>query len=90
MDEARRAWCKKYEVNIAEGGFIDSTLPEHVTYVLPTRDSGRRGHYIGFDGRAKTWEQLTEEEKQDYQAQLEEVPERIKKYLNKNGTQKEM
>ena len=25
-----------------------------------------------------------------YQAQLEEVPERIKKYLNKSGTEKEI
>ena len=64
MDEKRKAWCEKYEVKIADGGFIDAFcgLPEHVTPIL-TSDGSKPAYYVGFDGRNKTYDELTEEEK---------------------------
>ena len=88
MDEARKAWCEKYKVNIVEGGFADSYLiPEHVQHVLPSSEDGGIGYYIGFDGKAKTWQQLTDEEKQDYEEQLAEAPKRLEEFMEKRKVQ---
>ena len=41
MDEKRRKWCKKYEVKITDGGFIDKyCIPEHVKHILPNGPEG--------------------------------------------------
>lgn len=79
MDEKRKAWCEKYKVDIIDGGFIDEyCMPEHVECILP-------GHFIGFDGTKKTYEQLTNEEKEDYEQQCkpEIVEEKLQQFLNK-------
>ena len=90
MDPKRKAWCEKYKVNIVDGGVVDRYLiPEHVEYVAPCSIEGTEGFFIGFDGTRKTWDQLTEEEKQDYQEQLEEAPKRLEEYLRKKDSQQE-
>ena len=90
MDEKRKAWCEKYKVKIADGGFIEKyCMPEHIECVLPSRE-GEKPYFIGFDGKAKTYEQLTEEEKEDYQRQLEEIPKLLNEFVNrKKESQKE-
>ena len=83
MDEKRKAWCEKYKVNIADGGFIDKyCIPEHVEYRL-TAEPGQKPYFIGFDGTRKTYEQLTEEEKQDYKEQIEQIPQLLNEFVNK-------
>jgi len=89
MDEKRKEWCKKYEVKIADGGFIDEyCTPEHVKCILP-QELGRELYFIGFDGRTKTYEQLTKEEKQDYEKQIKEIPKKLNKFVNKTKNEQE-
>ena len=74
MDDKRKEWCKKYEINIADEGFIDKyCLPEHVKRIIPKRP-GEKVYYIGLDGKNKTYGQLTEEEKTDLQEQEKRKP----------------
>lgn len=49
MDEKRKAWCEKYNVKIADGGFIDvfCGLPEHVEVQL-TSDGKRTNNFYRF------------------------------------------
>lgn len=89
MEEKRKAWCKKYEVKIADGGLIDKyCLPEHVERVLPARP-GQKTYFIGFDGKAKQYEELTEEEKQDYKEQQKQIPQLLNEFVNKKNIGKE-
>ena len=89
MDEARKAWCEKYKIKIADGGFIEKyCIPEHVECVLPSRE-GQKPYFIGFDGKAKTYEQLTEEEKQDYHEQVSEIPQRLNEFVHRNDNNHE-
>lgn len=90
MDEQRKAWCKKYEVRIADGGFVDKyCLPEHVQYVLPSIP-GQKPYFIGFDGKIKQYQDLTEEEKQDYNEQQKRIPQLLNEFVNrKEGIGKE-
>ena len=88
MDEKRKAWCEKYNVKIADGGFIDKfCMLEHVQCILP--HEGGKPYFIGFDGKSKTYEQLTEEEKQDYQEQLSEIPQRLKEFVHRKDDNQE-
>ena len=83
MDEKRKAWCEKYKVKIADGGFIDKfCMPEHVECILPTQP-GQKPYFIGFDGKSKTYEQLTEEEKQDYLEQQAQIQENLHEFTNR-------
>ena len=89
MNEQRKAWCKKYKVNIAEGGFIEKyCIPEHVECILPSRPNGEL-KFIGFDGRLKSYSQLTEEEKKDYEEQCRQIPGRLKEFVNNHHNQQE-
>ena len=61
MNQKRKDFMDKYK----------NKGKKHVTYVLPevvgdTGDIARKGYFIGLDGKSKTYEQLTEEEKQDW------------------------
>ena len=83
MNEKRKAWCKKYEVKIVDGGFIDKwCLPEHVECILPNKP-GQKPYFIGFDGKPKSYEELTEEEKQDYKEQGKDTKKLLNEVLNK-------
>ena len=90
MDEKRKNWLEKYKVGVgdvtfkgkplgfSENGFVANyCLPKHVKYVLPStiNNSGAKPYFIGFDGRKKSYEELTEEEKQDYNNQLKDLKE---------------
>lgn len=83
MDEKRKAWCEKYKVDIKDGGFKDKyVIPEHVERILTT-EPGTKPFFVGFDGKAKTYEELTEEEKKDYQEQCDDVLNDLHKFLNR-------
>lgn len=86
MDEKRKAWCKKYQVKMADGGFIERyCVPKHVECVLPNQEGPINQYqykFVGWDGRTTTWEGLTEEEKQDYQEQQSKIPENLEKFIN--------
>ena len=88
IDEKRKNWLEKYKVSVgnttfkgkplgfSENGFIANyCMPKHVKYVIPNNieDSSAKPYFIGFDGRRKSYEELTEEEKQDYSNQLKEI-----------------
>lgn len=89
MDEKRKEWCKKYEVKIVDGGFIDKyCIPEHVECIL-SHEPEREPYFIGFDGTTKTYEQLTEEEKEDYKKQIEEIPKRLNEFVNNRKNSQE-
>lgn len=89
MDKKRKAWCEKYKVKIADGGFIEKyCIPGHVECILPNRE-GQKPYFIGFDGKAKTYEQLTEEEKQDYQEQIKEIQSRLNKFVHRKDNEQE-
>ena len=45
--------------------------------------------FIGFDGRSKTYSQLTEEEKKDYEEQCKQIPDRLKEFVNNHHNQQE-
>ena len=81
MDEKRKAWCEKYEVKIADGGFIDTfcELPEHVTPIL-TSDGSTPAYFVGFDGRRKTYGELTEEEIQDLNQREQRIIESLENF----------
>ena len=89
MDEKRKAWCEKYEVKIADGGFIDAFcgLPEHVTPIL-TSDGSKPAYYVGFDGRNKTYDELTEEEIQDLNQREQRIIENLENFC-KNKSEDE-
>ena len=78
MDEKRKAWCEKYKVKIADGGTIDKFcgLPEHVTPVL-TSDGHKPTYFVGFDGRRKMYDELTEEEIQDLNQREQRIKEKL-------------
>ncbi len=78
MDKKRKEWAKKNNIKIAENGFIENFcgLPNHVKPILSDKPYEVQ-KYIGFDGRTKTYSQLTPEEKVD----LEENPKRTIKNL---------
>ena len=87
MDEARKAWCEKYEVKIADGGFIEEyCIPEHVECVLETEI--QESYFIGFDGKRKTLSQLTEEEKQDYQEQVNKISRNLQEFVNRKNNER--
>lgn len=89
MDEKRKKWCEKYKVKIADGGFIDKyCMPDHVQCVLSNIE-GEKPYFIGFDGKTKNYEQLTEEEKQDYKKQTEEIPKRLNEFINNRKNSQE-
>ena len=88
MDEKRKAWCKKYNVKIAEDGFISNyCIPDHVQCILSSRQ-GQKPYFIGFDGISKTYEELTEEEKQDYQEQINKILEKIHEFVHRKDSDK--
>ena len=74
MDEKRKAWCEKYNVKMDDGGFIEKyCAPEHVECMLPNLDGPMNELiYVGWDGRATTWNGLTEEEKQDFEEKIKD------------------
>ena len=89
MDESRKAWCEKYKVQIANGGFIEKyCIPEHVECVLPSKQ-GEKPYFIGFDGKSKTYKQLTEEEKQDYQEQIKKMTSRLNEFVHRKDNVQE-
>jgi len=72
MDKKRKAWCEKYQVKMADGGFIEKyCAPEHVERMANSYPM-TGFTYIGWDGRATTWEGLTEEEKQDFEERIKD------------------
>lgn len=84
MNEERKAWCKRNKVNIPQGGFRDKfCTSEHVGYVLPIRP-GEKAYFIGFDGKAKSYEQLTPEEKQDFKEQQSKITENLHRFVNRS------
>ena len=89
MDEKRKAWCEKYEVKIADGGFIDAFcgLPEHVTPIL-TSDGSKPAYYVGFDGKNKTYDELTKEEIQDLNQREQRIIENLENFC-KNKSEDE-
>ena len=71
MNEERKKWLEKYNVKIAENGFIaEYCIPEHVKCILLTNGNT---YFIGFDGKRKAYGELTEEEKEDYKQQCKKL-----------------
>lgn len=83
MNDERKNWCKKYNINIASNGFVDvfCGLPKHVEPVLPT--NGEPIHYIGFDGKAKTYSDLTEEELEDLEGRKNRIEKSLSEFCKK-------
>lgn len=76
MNPKRKAWWEKYKVNITEEELKKQFfVPGHVSYICS--EDGTSGYFAGFDGTPKTWEQLTDEEKQDFQEQMYEATDKL-------------
>lgn len=85
MKPEEKAWYKKYNVNIPEGEIEDIyRIPGHVYYVGTSSKEGTTRYFVGFDGTQKTWEQLTDEEKQDFEEQMYKATEKL---LGRNNTE---
>ena len=64
MNEKRKKFLE--ENKIPQGGFREKfAISEHVEVVL-SNHIGEKPYFIGFDGKSKKWEELTELERQDY------------------------
>ena len=75
MNEKRKKFLEEHK--IPQDGFrAKFSIPENIEMILPSH-IGEKPYYIGFEGTAKKWEELTELEKQDY-LEKNSVKERIK------------
>lgn len=86
MKLEKKAWYEKYNVSVPEGDIEDIfRIPGHVYYVGASSKEGIVGYFVGFDGTKKTWEQLTDEEKKDFEEQINEATEKL---LGRRNTEK--
>ena len=88
MNEKRKQWFEKYGVKIPLTDYVEKfCLPEHVERKISSIETGARVYFVGFDGRKTTYENLTEEEKQDWEEQIEKA--KIKFHERYQGSGKE-